>query len=114
MQPKYAIINPDGSVRPVPMMEWARWFEACNDKSYKEGGRRIARTEFPDGTYISTVFMGMNHRWGEGAPEWFETMIFGGPHDSECWRCSTFEEAETDHARAVELAQQPPTPTTPC
>ena len=111
---RYGIINPDGSVRAAHLLEWAMWFQTAGIESYKEGGRQVARTELPDGTYVSTVFIGMNMSYGDGAPEWFETMIFGGPHDSECWRCSTFEEAETDHARAVELAQQPPTPTAPC
>jgi hypothetical protein len=59
---RYAIIKPDGSVRIVPLLKWAVWFE---------------------------------------------TMIFGGPHDSYQERSSTFEEAETTHAAAVTLASEP-------
>jgi len=99
------IIEPDGSIRVVPLLEWAEWFEQRGMKSYKEGGHIIARTELPGGVVVSTVFLGLNHRWTDGAPYWFETMIFGGPHDQFQTRSSTFEEAETEHARTVELAK---------
>jgi len=42
-----------------------------------------------------------------GPPLLFETMIFNGPDDGEYQeRCSTWEEAEAMHERAVHVAQQ--------
>ncbi len=64
---------------------------------------RVARTETPNGD-ISTVFLGMNHQWGAGPPLVFETMIFGGTHANETWRCSTWEQAEDQHVLAIEFA----------
>lgn len=74
--------------------EWSDEFE--------QGTRRVARDVIGDVT-ISTVFLGLNHNWGEGPPLLFETMIFGGPHDGDCFRCSTWEEAEAQHKMALAL-----------
>jgi len=53
---------------------------------------------------VSTVFLAMNHNYGNyGPPLLFETMIFGGEHDQDQWRCSTWEEAISQHERAVKL-----------
>jgi hypothetical protein len=59
---------------------------------------------------ISTVFLGLNHQIGDGAPVLFETMIFyegEGTHalDNEMYRAATFEEAETLHRKAVEICK---------
>lgn len=83
---------------PVPvddLMEWAN--------SLGENNRRVALTEFPGG-HVSTVFLGLDHSFGSGAPLLFETMIFGGPYDDYQERYSTWEEAETGHQMAVALA----------
>ena len=75
---------------------WARWFETAD--------RTVAKTEI-GGASVSTVFLGLNHRFGEGAPLVFETMIFGGAYDQEQRRYSTWEEAEGGHAECVALAR---------
>lgn len=48
---------------------------------------------------VSTVFLGIDHRFGrEGKPLLYETMVFGLPWDEEVqWRCSTYEEAMAQH-----------------
>lgn len=53
------------------------------------------------GVDISTVFLGIDHRFGGGGPPiLFETMIFGGgPHDENCERYCTWDEAVAGHAR---------------
>jgi hypothetical protein len=51
---------------------------------------------------VSTVWLGINHRWGPGPPLIFETMIFGGEHDQGCMRYATEEQAEAGHARVME------------
>lgn len=55
---------------------------------------------------VSTVFLGLNSdlfvntRWPRGI---FETMIFGGKHSEYQTRCSTWEQAEEMHRKAVEV-----------
>lgn len=105
---RLGIIQPDGSVKSAELLEWARWFEASDNppRSFRDGGRVIERTELPGGIEVSTVFIGINlSPFRPGAPAWFETMIFGGEHDSYQDRYSTFEEAETGHAEAVRVAR---------
>ncbi len=96
MSDKYIL---DGH-KPVKadLLKWAKWFETSE--------RRVAEAELGSNGYVSTVFLGLDHRFGtNGPPLLFETMIFGGPHDQYCDRYSTWEEAEAGHAKAVALAQ---------
>jgi hypothetical protein len=55
------------------------------------------------GVRISTVFLGIDHSFDDGPPMLYETMIFGGPHNEETWRYSTWDEAEIGHAEAIKL-----------
>lgn len=50
---------------------------------------------------VSTVFLSVDHQWGEGPPVLFETMIFGGPHADWTDRYSTWDEAVAGHERVV-------------
>src|SRR5690349_9444258 len=95
--PRYWIL--DGH-EPVPVDDvktWGLWFE--NDER-----RRVGLWE-GNGAKVSTVFLGLNHRFGPGTPLLFETMIFGGPHDEFCDRYATWDEAAAGHQKAIELAQ---------
>ena len=74
------------------LIKWANWFATAN--------RHVAKEEIGDAT-ISTVFLGLNHSFGEPRPLLFETMVFGGDLDEYQERCSTWEEAETMHAETV-------------
>lgn len=47
---------------------------------------------------VSTVFLGLNMRFGPGDPLLFETMIFNGPLEGEQNRWCSWVEAETGHA----------------
>ncbi len=84
-----AVVEPD-------VLNFARWFEKAD--------RSVAQTDFPDGSKLSTVFLGIDHGWGD-VPVLFETMIFGGPHHEKQWRYSTWEEAKENHEKIV--AQYP-------
>lgn len=78
------------------LLKWAKWFEESIDQ------RIVAKTYIGD-VRISTVFMGLDHAFGEGKPMWFETMIFGDKTFEDYQeRYSTWEEAEVGHAIAVE------------
>lgn len=78
---------------------WARWYESAN--------RRVA-LETIDGVRISTVFLALDHSFGEGPPMLFETMVFGGPLDEEQDRCATWEEAEAMHKAMVARVRAKP------
>lgn len=97
MNDKYYILEGHMAV-PCDMMAWARWLE----KDRK--ARIVAQTDVA-GVHVSTVFLGLDHQYGDGPPLIFETMIFGGKHDQDQWRYTTWKEAETGHSRAVRLAR---------
>ncbi len=76
------------------------WGEKFKDPAYK----RVAATTLPDGKWISTVWMGMDHSFGDGPPLIFETMVFpseGDLGDLDCERYSTEAEAAAGHAAMV-------------
>lgn len=56
---------------------------------------------------VSTVFLGLDHQYGDGPPLVFETMIFPAGSWSEvyCERYSTWAQAEAGHAKAIEHAK---------
>jgi hypothetical protein len=55
---------------------------------------------------ISTVFLGLNHRYSDkGPPLLFETMIFGGKHDEYCKRYSSWDDAMIGHDMAVKMVK---------
>jgi hypothetical protein len=65
--------------------------------------RRVALTLFP-GVRVSTVFLGIDHRFDlEGPPLLFETLVSGGAHDELMRRYASWEEAEQGHAEIVAL-----------
>lgn len=86
----------NGELIPADMLTWSKWFEDIDN-------RRIGYDEF-EGGYISTVCLGMNHRFTE-MPLWFETMIFGGEHDQYLERYATLAEAQEGHKRAVQMVK---------
>ena len=81
-------------VVPADLMTWAKWYETVDS-------RHVAR-ETVEGADISTVFLGLNHQYGDGPPMLFETLVFGGPLDQEMDRCSTWAEAEEMHRAMCE------------
>jgi hypothetical protein len=87
--------------RPVPcpdLMTWARWWAAADQR----GIRKVGATQVGD-VMVSTVFLGLDHRFGFGAPLLWETMSFSSDGESlDCWRCGgNREQAEAQHAEVV-------------
>ena len=79
------------------LMGWAKWIENSENKIVKQD-------TLPDGTFISTVFLGLDHNYAEtGDPVLFETMIFGGGYDQYQERYTTWEDAEKGHGKALKL-----------
>jgi len=76
---------------PIELLEWVQLSENLDYK-------RVGRTEFPDGSFVSTIWLGMSHSWGSPS-HIFEAMHFPS-HVS--WKFDTEEEAEIAHALIVE------------
>jgi hypothetical protein len=98
-EPRLYLLQGKQPVRVADLLIWAREFE--------QGDRQVADTTI-HGVRISTVFLGLDHGHNPDAPPiLFETMIFGGEHDSTITdRYSTWSEAEAGHAKAVELVRR--------
>jgi hypothetical protein len=89
----------DRQGNPITMEQWA------SGRSGRSGHieRRVAGDALPDGTWVSTVWLGLDHSYGDGPPLIFETMAFakGRPWDQDCRRYTTEEEALTGHGAFV-------------
>lgn len=95
----------DKKGKPLELMEWTRLFEDDSDPPY----RQVAETTLPDGKWISTVWLGFNHRFGDGAPLIFETMVFrsiDNLDELDGTRYSTLAEAEAGHISMISKWRQ--------
>ncbi|SRR6266851_2866902 len=81
---------------PISLNEWMNLFENVDYKV-------VQQDELPDGTLISTVWLGLDHSFGSGPPLIFETMVFpkGGSSD-EMDRYCIEDEARKGHAAMLE------------
>jgi hypothetical protein len=55
---------------------------------------------------VSTVFIALDHAFGNGPPVLFETLIFGGPLSDEGERYCTKAEAEAGHAKWIQRVKE--------
>ena len=72
-----------------------------SDMAYK----RVAETTLPDGKWVSTVWLGLNHNWDDGPPLIFETMVFQSRENLETVdqdRYATEDDAIIGHQLMVE------------
>lgn len=81
----------DRQGRPCSMLEWTA---LRKQPDY----HRVALTRVGP-SEVSTVWIGLDMGFGRrpGGPVIFETMVFGGPMDGECWRYQTEDEAHIAH-----------------
>lgn len=92
----------DAERRPVATDSIEQWGLMFHDMRQ----RRVASTDITPEIHVSTVFVGLDHRYfGEGPPLLFETMVFGGPMDQQQWRYASWDDAETGHATAVRMVR---------
>ena len=85
-------------IEATSLRAWARWFEDTTN--------RVVKQENLGAYFVSTVFLGLDHRFGRGGrPLLFETMVFQRRGHEENLniqeRCSTWQEAEAQHARVA-------------
>lgn len=78
MADKYILNDKGEPIEENDLMKWARWFET--------GDRKVAMSEI-NGMTVSTVFLGLNHNFGEGEPILWETMLFKDGDEQNCERC---------------------------
>jgi hypothetical protein len=79
---------------PIDVNQWASLFTP----SYQ----CVARDYEVEGYTVSTVWLGLDHNWGDGKILIFETMLFGkGERDQECHRYSAEKEALAGHQAIV-------------
>jgi len=103
--------------KAVSVMEWASWFETNTDRHIAKTSIDVPRWKFWLGkllrvkkwqpVLVSTVFLGLDHSFGEGPPLLFETMVFGGLLDQEMNRYFTWDEAEKGHREMVQKVKEP-------
>ena len=86
----------DGQPVKAELLVWAKWFEKSE--------RTVAKDEIGK-VLVSTVFLGLDHRFGSGPPVLWETMIFGGEHNDFQERYTSVEDALEGHKHAVELVK---------
>lgn len=81
---------------PATLMQWAQWYETAD--------RRVAKTTIGE-IDVSTVFLGIDHSFGDRVPILFETMVFGGELDERMERYATWQDAEEGHRRWVKKVE---------
>lgn len=94
-EPRWYRLDGHTAVPCASIEEWAQHHDVVG---------RIVKQEDMGPFFVSTVFLGIDHRFGPGDPLLFETMIFrghGSGNDVYQTRCSTWEQAEAMHANAV-------------
>lgn len=96
----FYVLDREGKPKAEPdVVAWARWMQLSGDE------RIVGKTPLADDVMVSTVFLGLDHRfYDDGPPVLWETMIFRGPHDGEQWRYTSRAEALEGHTAAVKLA----------
>src|SRR4051812_34204578 len=101
-RPRYYILNDEH--RPVlerDVIRWSVWFE--------ESYRTVDYTQITSALIVSTVFLGIDHRFfGDGPPILFETMVFEHGDTVDCVRYSSWDDAATGHKAMVRRLRKEP------
>jgi hypothetical protein len=96
---RHYVLNGKIPVEEPDLMTWALWFEGAN--------RTVARSERDD-VAVSTVFLGLDHNFGGGARQLFETAVLvNGLLTEVVWRGATWEDAEKRHRQTVKRIFRP-------
>lgn len=92
---EYYILDENGEPKVITdLMEWGKWMSKAD--------RHVA-DEMIKESRVSTVFLGLNHVWGDGPLLLWETLVFGGEHDGEMERCGGLRKnAEEMHKRMTD------------
>ena len=97
----YILDADDNPRRCTDLREWNSWM-GDNPNRRIVAQRQLKTADIT----VSTVFLDIDHNFmnrSRTGPILFETMIFGGRHDGETWRCSTIDRAREYHAAALDM-----------
>lgn len=93
----YYYLNEDHTYTPCDLMTWSNQLE--------NGNRQVDYDELDD-FQVSTVWIGLDHNFGEGEPLLFETMIFDPVGNGDYLeRYTTWAQAEEGHKRAIKWVE---------
>jgi len=96
---KYILDDKGEPHKEKNLMKWAKWYE-------NSGQARIVAKTCVGNAEVSTVFLSLDHSFGNGPPMLYETMIFNSEDNefgSYLERYSTRAEAEAGHTRIVNM-----------
>lgn len=95
------ILDGKKPVNVTDLVEWSRWCHA--NETLRQVDKTVVCADPRNPVGVSTVFLTIDHRVCDGPPLLFETMVFGGDRNGYVRRCSTWEQAETQHAQVVAM-----------
>ena len=97
---QFYILSDDGQqvIACSDIRKWGKWYEYAN---------RVVKQEEVGNMWISTIFLGIDYGWGNGAPIVWETMVFkNNLKGEEMDRCAgNREQALAMHQNMVERMQ---------
>jgi hypothetical protein len=94
------ILDENGKPKPEPdILTWGRWFERDERRIVRQ--QRWTRSDGVE-VFVSTVFLGMDHRPTFGPPVLWETMTFIDGESVATYRFTSREAAIVGHNRAVQ------------
>ncbi len=95
---KYVLVNGKPKLEP-DLIKWAKWYEVSDEE------RIVGKTSIND-VEVSTVFLGLDHGFGNNRVILYESMVFGGVLDGEENRYSTLVEAWKGHRALVKKVKE--------
>lgn len=96
----YYVLGDKGEPLPSTVLGWAAW----HHEAARAGKLHVADDGVPVGdgvVRVSTVFLGIDHSFGEGPPVLWEALVFGGPLDGEQERYTSRADAMLGHSRML-------------
>lgn len=113
MKSRYYILKNKKVYSVNDVLTWGEWFERASIS----GKRLVKQEHLPNGYYVSSVFLGLDHNFFGKRKLVFETMVFNEKkkHDVkfgklkfktlgdevDMARCSTWKQAEKQHQEMV-------------
>lgn len=102
MNLKHYILDENNNTVEVDLLTWGKWLEHSDN-------RIVGYTQITSQASVSTVFIGIDHRWPgwpPGPPILFETLVFGGALDGQGDRYCSYDDALTGHRMFVKRARK--------
>ena len=90
---QHFILDAQRRVVQTDLHAWGRWVGTV-------GSLEIARTELRH-LLVLTSFAGIDIRFGEGSPAFFETRVLDGIDELDCLEASSWDEALSGHHALV-------------